>query len=73
MMKKFVPYILGVAVLILPLILFLQHVFAKATGLTWDGNVLPLTYLTLIFSIVMTVWSGISYIKSYWKYLDPEK
>ncbi|MBE6707170.1 MAG: CDP-diacylglycerol--glycerol-3-phosphate 3-phosphatidyltransferase [Ruminococcaceae bacterium] len=50
-----------------------QHVFARATGLTWDGNILPLTYLTLIFSIVMTVWSGISYIKSYWKYLDPEK
>ncbi len=50
-----------------------QHVFARITGLTWSGNILPLTYLTLIFSIVMTVWSGINYIKSYWKYLDPEK
>ena len=50
-----------------------QHVFSRATGITWSGNIFPLTYVTLIFTAVMTVWSGINYIKAYWKYLDPEK
>ena len=50
-----------------------QHVFSRATGITWNGNIIPLTYITLLFSAVMTVWSGINYIKAYWKYLDPEK
>ena len=36
-------------------------------------GVYPLTFATMVFTIVMTVWSGINYIKSYWKYLDPEK
>ncbi|MBR6411243.1 MAG: CDP-diacylglycerol--glycerol-3-phosphate 3-phosphatidyltransferase [Clostridia bacterium] len=33
----------------------------------------PLTYLTIAVMIVMTVWSGVHYIREYWKYLDPEK
>ena len=41
--------------------------------LDWPTNIIPLTWLTIAFSLVMTVWSGINYIKSYWKYLDPEK
>ena len=40
---------------------------------TWGANILPLTWASIAFSLVMTVWSGINYIKSYWKYLDPEK
>lgn len=32
-----------------------------------------LTYLTMAVMVVMTVWSGADYIKSYWKYLDPNK
>ena len=42
-------------------------------SVTWDANILPLTWASIAFSLVMTVWSGINYIKSYWKYLDPEK
>ena len=42
-----------------------------------DNNIIhgiyPLTWLSMLFTIVMTVWSGINYIKAYWKYLDPEK
>lgn len=34
---------------------------------------LPLTYLTTVLMIIFTLWSGIHYIVSYWKYLDPEK
>ena len=33
----------------------------------------PVTCISALVMIVFTVWSGIVYIKSYWKYLDPEK
>lgn len=36
-------------------------------------GIYPLTWLTMIFTVVMTVWSGVNYIAAYWKYLDPEK
>ncbi len=36
-------------------------------------GIYPLTWLSMIFTVVMTIWSGINYIVSYWKYLDPEK
>lgn len=36
-------------------------------------GIYPLTWLTMIFTVVMTVWSGANYIAAYWKYLDPEK
>jgi CDP-diacylglycerol--glycerol-3-phosphate 3-phosphatidyltransferase len=32
-----------------------------------------LTYFTTVLMSVMTIWSGISYLKSYWKVLDPTK
>ena len=37
------------------------------------GAIVPLTWATLVFTLVMTVWSGMNYILAYWKYLDPEK
>ena len=40
---------------------------------TWRTDIIPLTYISIVFCLVMTVWSGINYIASYWKYLDPEK
>ena len=36
-------------------------------------SVAPLSWITLAFAVVMTVWSGIHYIKAYWGHLDPEK
>lgn len=39
----------------------------------WRTDIVPLTWLTFGFAIVMTVWSGVSYIMSYWKYINPEK
>ena len=39
----------------------------------WPENFVILTWLTMAFMLVMTVWSGVNYIKSYWKYLDPQK
>lgn len=32
-----------------------------------------LSYITIALMTVMTLWSGIDYIKKYWKYLDPQK
>ena len=34
---------------------------------------LPLTWITTVAMIFFTVFSGYIYIKSYWKYLDPQK
>lgn len=39
----------------------------------WRTDIVPLTWASIAFALVMTVWSGVNYIKSYWKYLDPEK
>ncbi|MBE6546434.1 MAG: CDP-diacylglycerol--glycerol-3-phosphate 3-phosphatidyltransferase [Ruminococcaceae bacterium] len=41
--------------------------------LLWRTDIVPLTWASLLFCVVMTVWSGMNYIKAYWKYLDPEK
>ena len=49
---------------------------ANSLGANWifvPGEIAPLTYITMLFTVVMTVWSGINYILGYWKYLDPEK
>lgn len=32
-----------------------------------------LSYITIAAMIIMTLWSGIDYMKSYWKFIDPEK
>ncbi len=31
------------------------------------------SYITMALMTIMTIWSGVSYMKSYWKYLDPTK
>ena len=33
----------------------------------------PLTWVTMAAMIVMTLWSGADYIKTYWKFIDPSK
>jgi len=33
----------------------------------------PATYVTTVLMIFFTLWSGLNYIVSYWKYLDPQK
>ena len=56
---------------------FLEPVAEWLLMLLWKTyplcGVYPLTWLTMVFSVFMTVWSGVNYLKAYWKYLDPEK
>ena len=39
----------------------------------FDLDLLILTYTSLTFMTVMTIWSGINYFMSYLPYIDPEK
>ena len=34
---------------------------------------LPLSYLTTALMVIFTIWSGMNYILTYWKFLDPQK
>ena len=34
---------------------------------------LPASLVLSVLMLVFTLWSGIHYIASYWKYMDPEK
>lgn len=55
--------------------LICNRVLRAITGneLVWRTDIIPLSWATIGFSLVMTVWSGVNYIKAYWKYLDPQK
>ncbi len=51
--------------------LIAQTILSKP--LVWRTDIMPLSWVTLALCLVMTLWSGINYLKAYWKYLDPEK
>ena len=40
---------------------------------TFMWKYLPFSILTTAVMLFFTVWSGINYIASYWKYMDPQK
>ena len=74
---KTVSQIVAVSTVFLePVLQYVLKVIIEAvTGdkLFWRTDIVPLSWLTILFSLVMTVWSGLNYILAYWKYLDPEK
>ena len=74
---KTVSQIVAISTVFLePVVQRVARLIAEAvTGknLCWRTDIVPLTWLSLLFAAVMTVWSGINYIKAYWKYLDPQK
>jgi len=41
--------------------------------LKMDTDFLPVSIATSALMLIFTLWSGIHYIASYWKYLDPQK
>ena len=48
-------------------------VYENIEALGFLMEYLPLSTATAAIMLVFTLWSGINYIASYWKYLDPEK
>ena len=49
------------------------YLYQFITPLGFLGEYLPLSIATSAVMLFFTLWSGINYIVSYWKYLDPEK
>ena len=47
--------------------------YENIEALAFLADYLPLSILTTALMTVFTLWSGINYIASYWKYLSPEK
>ena len=52
---------------------FLVELIVGGAGNNAIHGIYPLTWLSMAFTLVMTVWSGINYIMAYWKHLDPDK
>lgn len=48
-----------------------EPVIYREAGMATDF--LPVSLVTAGLMLIFTLWSGIHYIASYWKYLDPEK
>ena len=74
---KTVSQIVAISTVFLePVVQFVAKLVCElVTGRTliWRTDIIPLTWATVVFSLIMTVWSGINYIAAYWKYLDPQK
>ena len=51
----------------------IEPLLYKIPFLSFLAPYVPLTYLSTLVMTVFTLWSGIDYIISYWKYLDPQK
>lgn len=47
--------------------------YSRVEALNFLSAYLPLSVLSTAAMAFFTLWSGIHYIKAYWKYLDPEK
>lgn len=50
-----------------------DHVLAHIDPTYGLGGFYVLTLVSAAAAIVFTLWSGINYIVTYWKYMDPEK
>ena len=50
-------------------------VFLEPVIFPWDifRKYHVLSYFTIAVMAIMTLWSGIDYLRTYWKFLDPEK
>ena len=74
---KTVSQIVAVSTVFLePVVQYVTRMIAEAVSgkeLIWRTDIVPLSWATIAFCLVMTVWSGMNYIMAYWKYLDPQK
>ena len=51
----------------------LQEIVGRLVPDFFFGGFYPLTLLCALLALVFTVWSGLNYITTYWKYMDPQK
>ena len=56
-----------------PVVEYIVELIVGGAANNMVHGIYPLTWLSMAFAVVMTVWSGINYIVAYWKCLDPEK
>lgn len=74
---KTVTQIVAISTVFLePVVQYIVRLIAGAImreTLVWRTDIIPLTWASVVLSLVMTVWSGVNYIKSYWKYIDTDK
>lgn len=56
-----------------PVVEYLVELIVGGASNNIVHGIYPLTWLSMAFALVMTIWSGINYIVAYWKCLDPEK
>ena len=52
------------------IVVLIEPIFCSLTGL---NTYLIGSYVTILFSSLMTLLSGINYFKAYWPYLNPNK
>ncbi|MBE6620226.1 MAG: CDP-diacylglycerol--glycerol-3-phosphate 3-phosphatidyltransferase [Ruminococcaceae bacterium] len=50
-----------------------DNILARIDPTYFFGGFYVLTLVTAALAILFTIWSGINYIVTYWKYMDPEK
>lgn len=50
-----------------------DHLLANALPAVLIQGLYVLTLTTAALAILFTVWSGLNYVLTYWKYMDPEK
>lgn len=48
-------------------------VYENVESLSHLSKMLPCSVISTVLMLIFTLWSGINYIASYWKYMDPEK
>ena len=74
---KTVTQIVAISTVFLePVVQYLLRIVVGAvTGeaVVWRTDIIPLSWISVVLSLVMTVWSGINYIAAYWKYIDTDK
>lgn len=74
---KTVTQIVAISTVLLePVLQWITRLITEAIvgeSVFWRYDILPLSWISVVLSLVMTLWSGISYIRAYWKYLDPQK
>lgn len=74
---KTVTQIVAISTVFLePVVQYLLRIGVGAvTGeaVVWRIDIIPLSWISVVLSLVMTVWSGINYIAAYWKYIDTDK